>query len=199
MPDHSFKSLPWTRLRRGVPCYLPKPLLPASLDASSPALQAMTDFRQLAPVTISRDASLDEANRVMTLCKMHYLLVGDAQRQLLGIVTEAGTRGHRPLAAAHAMGVRPGELVVGDVMINKHDDAEVMHLKDVAGAKVGNVLATLKALGTPHCLVVEHDEDDNHILCGVFLLAQIERQLGLEPQAEAIAHTFSQVVSSLGH
>ena len=24
MPDNHFKSLPWTKLRRGVPCYLPK-------------------------------------------------------------------------------------------------------------------------------------------------------------------------------
>ncbi len=198
MSDHHYKPLPWTRLKRGVPCYLPKPGARTPLDASSPAINAMTDFRQLAPVSISRDASLDEANRVMTLCKVHYLMVSDAQRQLLGVVTEAGTRGHRPLAAAHAMGIRPGELVVGDVMINKHDDAEVLHLKDLAGAKVGNVVATLKALGTPNCLVVEHDESDNHLLCGIFLLSQIEQRLGREPQTDEIAHTFSQVVSSLG-
>ena len=96
------------------------------------------------------------------------------------------------------MGIRPRELVVGNVMINKHDDAEVVHLKDVDGAKVGNVVATLKALGTPSCLVVEHDEADHHILCGAFFLPQIERQLGGESTTEEIAHTFSQVVSSLG-
>ncbi|MBE2259950.1 MAG: hypothetical protein H6942_07055 [Candidatus Accumulibacter sp.] len=197
MPDSYFKLLPWTRLRRGVPCYLPKPASRPSVDVNSPALEVMIDFRRLTPVTIARDASLDEANRVMTLCKAHYLLVSDGQ-QLLGIVTEAGTRGHRPLATAHAKGIRPGELVVGDVMINKHDDAEVMHLKDVVGAKVGNVVATLKELATPNCLVVEHDENDNHVLCGVFLLAQIERQLGRDPQTDEVAHTFSQVVSSLG-
>ncbi|HCZ15835.1 MAG TPA: CBS domain-containing protein [Accumulibacter sp.] len=198
MSDHHYKPLPWTRLKRGVPCYLPKLAARTALDVTSPAIEAMTDFRRLAPVSISRDASLDEANRVMTLCKVHYLLVSDEQRQLLGVVTEAGTRGHRPLAAAHAMGIRPGELVVGNVMINKHDDAEVMHLKDVAGARVGNVVATLKALGTPSCLVVEHDDSDNHVLCGIFMLAQIEQRLGRDPQTEEIAHTFSQVVSSLG-
>ena len=198
MPDHHFKPLPWTRLKRGVPCYLPKPPVRSRVSANSPALEAMTDFRRLAPATISRRASLDEAKSVMAICKVHYLLVGDEQGELLGIVTEGSTRGDRPLAAAHALGVRPGELVVGDVMINKHDDAEVMHLKDVAGASVGNVVATLKALGKPHCLVVEHDENDNHVLCGVFLLPEVERQMGLEPQTEAIANTFSQVVSSLG-
>lgn len=198
MPDLHFKPLPWTRLRRGVPCYLPKPVVRARVDASSPALEAMTDFRHATPVTISRHASLDEANRVMTLCQAHYLLVSDNQGQLLGIVSEAGTRGHGPLAAARALAVRPGELVVGDVMINKHDDAEVMHLKDVSGARVGNVLATLKELGTPHCLVVEHDEHDHHVLCGVFVLAEIERQMGLEPATDQVASTFSQVVRSLG-
>ncbi|WP_313951170.1 CBS domain-containing protein [Accumulibacter sp.] len=199
MPDNRFKPLPWTRLKRGVPCHLPKIALCTQLDADSPALEVMTDFRRLAPVTVSRDTSLDDANRIMTLCKAHYLLVSDQQQQLLGIVSEAGTRGHRPLAVAHAVGVRPRDLVVGDVMIKKHDDADVIHLRDLAGAKVGQVVATLKALGVSYCLVVEHDENDNHVLCGVFSLAQIERQMGLEPQTEGVAHTFSEVVSTLGH
>jgi hypothetical protein len=82
-------------------------------------------------------------------------------------------------------------------MINQRDDAEVIHLRDVTTARVGNVMATLKELGTPYCLVVDHDEDDNHILCGVFSLSRIERDIGLAQSTE-IAQTFSQVVSSLG-
>ncbi|MBN8449679.1 MAG: CBS domain-containing protein [Candidatus Accumulibacter sp.] len=199
MPDTRFKPLPWTRLQRGVPCYLPKPATRPPVDAQSPALAVMTDLQRVAPVAIARDTSLEDANRIMLLCHTHYLLVADEQSHLLGIVTEAGTKGHRPLAVAHTMGVRPSELVVGDVMISKHDDAEVMHLRDVSTARVGNVLAALKELGTPHCLVVDHDEEDHHVLCGVFLLSQIERQMGLAPQSAEIAQTFSQVVSSLGH
>ena len=159
----------------------------------------MTDYRRLTPVTISRSASLDDANRAMTLCRVQYLLVTDEQQQLLGIVTEAGTRGNQPLAVAHRLGVRPGELVVGNVMIDKHDEADVLHLRDVAQARVGNVVATLKELGTPFCLVVDHDEEDHHVLCGVFSLARIQRQMGLEAHTEEIAQTFSQVVSTLGH
>ena len=114
MPDTRFKPLPWTRLKRGVPCYLPRMAKTAApVDANSPALRVMTDFQQMTPITIARDASLDDANRIMALCHVHYLLVADGQRQLQGIVTEAGTKGHRPLAVAHTLGVRPGELVVG--------------------------------------------------------------------------------------
>ena len=51
----------------------------------------MTDYRRLTPVTISRHASLDDANRAMTLCQVQYLLVTDEQGHLSGIVTEAGT------------------------------------------------------------------------------------------------------------
>jgi len=198
MPDTRFKPLPWTRLTRGVPCYLPIPGASAPVDASSPALEVMTDYRRQSPVTISRNASLDEANRLMTLCKVQYLLVTDEQQQLLGIVTEAGTRGNQPLAAAHRMGVRPGELVVANVMIDKHNEAEVLHLRDVAHARVGNVVATLKALGTPFCLVVDHDEEDHHILCGIFSLSRIQRRMGVQPETEEIAQTFSQVVTTLG-
>ena len=200
MPDTRFKPLPWTRLKRGVPCYLPRRAATSStpVDANSPALRVMTDFQRMTPITIARVASLDDANRIMALCHVHYLLVADEQRQLQGIVTEAGTKGHRPLAVAHTMGVRPSELVVGDVMIKQHDDVEVMHLKDVSLARVGNVVATLKELGTPYCLVVDHDEEDHHILCGIFSLAKIEREMGLAQSAE-IAQTFSQVVSSLDH
>jgi CBS-domain-containing membrane protein len=199
MPDTRFKPLPWTKLQRGVPCYLPKPAARPAVDIQSPALAVMTDFQRVIPVTVGRDTSLDEANRLMAICHVHYLLVSDERRHLLGIATEAGTKGHRPLAAAHRMGVKPSELVVGDVMISKHDDAEVVHLRDVSSARVGNVLAALKELGTPYCLVVDHDEEDHHVLCGIFSLSQIERQLGLLSPSEEIAQTFSQVVSSLGH
>jgi CBS-domain-containing membrane protein len=199
MPDTRFKPLPLTRLTRGVPCFLPQAAVRTGVDATSPALAVMTDLQHVTLVTIARDTSLDEANRIMRLCHVRYLLVADAQRHLLGIVTDAGTKGDRPLAVAHTLGVRPSELVVGDVMVNKHDDAQVMHLTDVAAAKVGNIVATLKELGTPFCLVVDHDAEDNHVLCGVFSLSQIERQMGLALHGEEIAQTFSQVVTSLGH
>ncbi|EXI66321.1 MAG: putative signal-transduction protein [Candidatus Accumulibacter adjunctus] len=199
MPDTRFKPLPWTRLQRGVPCYLPRTAPRPAVDIHSPALAVMTDFHRQPPVTVTRDTSLEDANRIMALSHAHYLLVADEQRHLLGIVTEAGTRGHRPLAAAHRLGVKPAELVVGDVMVSKHDDAEVMHLRDVGAARVGNVLAALRELGSPFCLVVDHDDEDHHVLCGVFSLAQIDRQLGLTSATEEIAQTFSQVVSSLGH
>ena len=112
MPDTHFKPLPRTKLKRGVPCYLPKVAVRPTVDANSPALKAMTDFSGAVPITVSHNASLDEANRIMALCHVHYLLVADEQRQLLGLVTEAGSKGHRPLTAAQTLGVRPGELVV---------------------------------------------------------------------------------------
>ena len=73
MPDNRYKPLPWTRLKRGVPCYLPTGAAHSPVDANSPALEVMTDYRRLMPVTISRHASLDDANRAMTLCKVQYL------------------------------------------------------------------------------------------------------------------------------
>lgn len=199
MSDTRYKPLPWTRLTRGVPCYLPTPGASTPVDATTPALEVMTDYRRQPPVTIARNASLDEANRVMTLCKVQYLLVTDERQQLLGIVTEAGTRGNHPLGVAHRMGIRPGELVVGNVMIDRHNEAEVMHLRDVAHAKVGNVVTTMKELGTPFCLVVDHDEEDHHVLCGIFSLSRIQRRMGQRPEADEIAHTFSQVVNTLSH
>jgi hypothetical protein len=39
MPETRFKPLPWTRLKRGVPCYLPRAAGHASVDANSPALE----------------------------------------------------------------------------------------------------------------------------------------------------------------
>lgn len=199
MSDHRFKPLPWTKLMRGVPCYLPKVAVDTKVDASSPAIEVMTDYRRQPALTISPGASLDEANRMMARSNAQYLIVADEKAQLLGIVTEAGTTGSRPMAVAHQMGLHRNELVVSNVMIDKHDDAEVMHLRDVLHARVGNVLSTLQELGTPFCLVVDHDAADNHILCGVFSLRQIERCMGLDTHSEEIAHTFSQVVSSLGH
>lgn len=195
--EQRFKPVPWTKLTRGVPCYLPKPADPASVQIHSPAIEVMTDFRRALPVTIAPNASLDEANKLMARYSTQLLLVAGEHGHLLGIATNSGTQGNRPLAVAHQRNVRVNELLVADVMIDKHDEAEVMHLRDVLNARVGNVLATLKALGTTYCLVVDHDEAEHHVLCGVFSLPRIERLIGLDPQTEEVAHTFSQVVSSL--
>jgi len=190
MPNAHYKPLPWTRLKRNVSCYLPKTAEHKPVEANSPALSAMTDFRAATPVTISKDASLEDANRVMVLCHVHYLLVADRDGQLLGLVTEAGTKGQRMLAIAYERSVRPSELVVGDVMIDKRDDAEVIHLTDLVHARVGNVVTTLKELSRPYFLVVDHDEEGRHVLCGMFSMLQIERQMGLDSHSITITPTF---------
>ena len=78
-------------------------------------------------------------------------------------------------------------------------DEPTANLDSQLTAQFLDIVATLKELGTPFCLVVDHDAEDHHVLCGVFSLARIQRQMGLEPQNEEIAQTFSQVVSTLGH
>jgi len=84
---------------------------------------------------------------------------------------------------------------VADVM-TPAEQVEVIDYADVAPARVGHVLETLRRAGRQHALVVEHD--GRTMVRGIFSISQIARQLGVavEPGAE-VARTFSEIESAI--
>jgi hypothetical protein len=58
---------------------------------------------------------------------------------------------------------------------------------------VGDIVATLKADGRAHALVVGKSLDGQQVLLGIFSVSQIARQLGVPLHTHEIARTFAEI------
>jgi CBS domain-containing protein len=178
---------------------LPNAATPVRLD--SPALHVMTDLRKVGAVTIDGDASIDTANRTMIEQRVRALFVVGEARQVLGIITATDVLGERPIQFAQARGIRHHDVVVRDIM-TPAERLEVLNLRDVEGARVGDMIATLKVAGRQHALAVETIADKTAVrkaVCGIFSLTQLARQLGIpQHQMHDIARTFAEIEAVIG-
>jgi CBS domain containing-hemolysin-like protein len=121
------------------------------------------------------------------------LLVVDEQEHVLGVISAADILGERAMRVATGRGMRRDELTVADVMIPA-EQVEVIALEDAAGARVGHVLETLRRAGRQHALVV----DAEHMVCGIFSLSQVARQLGVAVATGGeVARTFSEIEAAI--
>jgi hypothetical protein len=74
---------------------------------------------------------------------------------------------------------------------------ELLDIRDIERARVGDLVATLKFAGRQHALAVEAGERNalsQKTVCGIFSVTQIARQLGIPPQqTHDIAQTFAEI------
>jgi CBS domain containing-hemolysin-like protein len=193
--ERDYQPLPIREL--GAHAGFRRPLAPAAprVTAEAPAVQVMTDLTRVAPATIRPQAPLAGANQFMIARGVRLLLVADDQENVLGVITASDILSERPMRVAIERGLRRDELTVADVM-TPAEQVEVIDYADVAPARVGHVLETLRRAGRQHALVVEHD--GRTWVRGIFSISQIARQLGVavEPGAE-VARTFSEIESAI--
>ena len=193
--ERDYQPLPIREL--GAHAGFRRPLAPAAprVTAEAPAVQVMTDLTRVAPATIRPQAPLAGANQFMITRGVRLLLVADDQENVFGVITASDILSERPMRVAIERGLRRDELAVADVM-TPAEQVEVIDYADVAPARVGHVLETLRRAGRQHALVVEHD--GRTTVRGIFSISQIARQLGVavEPGAE-VARTFSEIESAI--
>jgi hypothetical protein len=179
----------------------------AKVSIESPALEVMTDLRRTTPATIRPQAPLAGANQFMITRGVRLLLVVDEHEHVLGVITATDLLGERPMLVATERGMRRDELSVADIMIPA-ERVEVIALADVAGARVGHVLETLRRAGRQHALVVDFDEIPSGrpltppahraMVRGIFSLSQIARQLGVAVATGGeVARTFSEIGAAI--
>lgn len=191
-----YPPLEFGLLEPGAGFAQPLQLLPEKVTLEDSALQVMTDLRRVAAVIIHPGDTVDEAHRRMLERGVRLLLVVDAERKVVGIVTAADILGEKPVVAATERGVRRGELLVSDIM-TPQQRLEVLELEQVRAAKVGHVVATLMKAGRQHVLVVEREAGGRQTVRGLFSATQIARQLGVPISTNEIARTFSEIEAML--
>jgi hypothetical protein len=85
-----------------------------------------------------------------------------------------------------------GELRVADVMVAV-DKMDALAIEDVKKALVGNIVASLKADGRAHAIVVGQGKEGKQQLLGIFSASQIARQLGVQIHTHEMARTFAEI------
>lgn len=186
------KGLKSSRLAAGAKVHQPYLYSPGPVKLVSPAVEVMTDLRLVAAATVHAEMQVDAANQLMIARGVRSLLVVDATAAVVGLVTARDIHGERPLRVVQERGVRHDELKVSDIM-SPAQDIEVLDMRDVLRANVGQVLETLKASGRQHALVVDEDTGGAQMIRGVFSLSQIARQLGIVIHHTEVARTFSEI------
>lgn len=174
----------------------PMQKLPDRVGFDDPAESVMTDLARVSAVVIRAADTVDEANRRMIQRGVRLLLVVDHDRRVLGIVTATDVLGEKPMKVIAERGGRHEDVLVSDIM-TPQSRLEALEMQDVRAAKVGHIVATLKAAGRQHTIVVERDAAGTPVLRGMFSLTQIARQLGVQLQASELARTFYEIESLL--
>lgn len=193
----TFQPLPVSPLKHGVGFCAPEQDLPSRVSIEDPALSVMTDFTRVSAVVIRPADTIDEALARMKQRGVRSLLVIDAERRVLGLITAHDVLGERPMRLVEARGVRHEDILVQDVM-TPHDRLEAIDIGEVRAAKVGHVVATLKRSGRQHALVTDSDGR----IRGIFSATQIARSLGVDPELvnpAEIVQTFTEIEALLAH
>jgi CBS domain-containing protein len=171
---------------------------PPHVGLDDAAVDVMTDFRRVRAITVPATVSMDYASERMRANRVHLLLVTDERNTIVGLITSTDIEGERPLMRMREFGVRREELSVADIMTPR-ERIEVIEMADVARARVGHVVATLKAVGRKHAMIVDRDDSGRSIVRGLFAASQIGLQLGEPFDPAEIARSFADVGTALAH
>jgi hypothetical protein len=120
----------------------------------------------------------------------------DDTDKVTGLLTATDVLGDKPVRFLQQMGGTRADILVRDVM-TVQQELEVSKLEDVQKAKVGDILATLKASGRQHAMVVEENADGSQIVRGLFSATQIARQLGITVKTAEVAKVFAEIEAAV--
>lgn len=152
--------------------------LPELVQIDDPALQVMTDFTKVPPVTVTPEVSMDRALEGMKSARVRLLLVIDDNSTVVGVVTADDIQGEKPIRLMEGDRLRRDQISVAMIM-RPQSDLKVLDMRSVADAEVGHIVETLKSLERQHVLVIEDDRGTGHQrIRGLFSSSQISRQLG---------------------
>lgn len=194
--NREYTALTSHSLKLGASFVRPAHTLPERVTLEDSALSVMTDLKKISVVTVRAKTPMDNAHEKMKRYGVRTLLVLDELDKVLGLLTMTDILGEKPMRFLQHMGGTHADIMVRDIMTPQRQ-LEVLDMQDVASAKVGQVLATLKAAGRQHAMVVEENAEGSQAICGIFSVTQMARQLGVHVQITEVARTFAEIEAAL--
>lgn len=183
-------------LKVGASFVRPTQILPERVTLEDSALNVMTDLKMVSVITVRAKTPMEKAHDKMKRYGVRTLIVLDEADKVLGILTASDIMGEKPMRFLQQMGGTHVDIIVRDIMTPQRE-LEVLNWQDVESAKIGHILATLKAAGRQHAMVVEENVNGMQAIRGIFSATQIARQLGVQIEITEIARTFAEIEAAL--
>ena len=193
----TYTRLPARHLDQTAGLLRPACVLPERVGLDNPALDVMTDFRRMTAFIATPGDTINQAEERMIRRKVRLLFVMDGHDRVAGLVTSTDIHGEKPLQVVQSRGIRRDEVLVADI-ITPADRLEAVDFDDLAHARVGHVLETLKSRGRQHALVIEQT-GVQQMVRGLLSLSQLCKQLGVVVETTEVAHTFTEIEQQLAH
>lgn len=193
----TYTRLPVRSLEKALGLLRPACILPSRVSQENPALDVMTDFRRLTAFIATPGDTIKQAEERMIRRKVRLLFVMDNDDCVVGLITSTDIHGEKAMQVVQSHGIRRDEVLVADIM-TPVDRLEAIDFNDIANARVGHVLETLKTRGRQHALVIE-ETADGKMVRGLLSLSQLSKQLGVSVEAAEVAHTFIEIEQQLAH
>lgn len=191
---NEYKSLPVQYLTGTV--QISKPASPNPVTLDSPASEVMTDLRKLHAAVIAPKITMEAANHYMMHRGVRTLLVMNDDNSLAGIITATDILGEKPMRFIQERGIKHNEILVQDMM-TPLEKLEAIPLEEVAHARVGNIVVSLRESDRLHALVIDENTIGLSRICGIFSWTQIEKQLGTVIPPNNVAKSFAEIESTL--
>jgi CBS domain-containing protein len=192
-----YTRLPSRNLDKSAGLLRPACVLPDRVGLDNPALDVMTDFRRMTAFIATPGDTIRQAEERMIRRKVRLLFVMDSHNHVAGLITNTDIHGEKPMQIVQSRGIRRDELVVADIM-TPVERLEAVDYDDIAHARVGHVLETLRARGRQHALVIETTEG-RQMVRGLLSLSQLCKQLGVTIETTEVASTFLEIEQHLSH
>ncbi|HCB13357.1 MAG TPA: hypothetical protein DEP36_07275 [Gammaproteobacteria bacterium] len=188
--SQTYQPLMFHHLGAGAGYFRPQQHLSEHVAADDPALSAMTDLSLVTAYTAELDTPLSKAQETMVKRRVRMLLVRDVEGHIVGLITSRDIEGEKPKRILTKAGGSWEDLLVADIM-TLQPKLEVLLMEDVAKARVGDIIATLRQVNRQHAMVVDVHPTTGHLAVrGIFSLSQIGLLLGLEIDPALHATTF---------
>ena len=193
-------ALPAHRLDAGTTLIQAEPWATAPVSLDAPALAVMTDLTRVKAASAAPATRLPQAEQMMIYQGVRMLFVVSHMPAVEGLVTHTDLRGDRAMRVVQQRGVHHDEITVADVM-SELSALDAIDLEALRTARVSNVVATFKALGRHHLLVVDRGgmgrPGGGACIVGVISRSQLERQLGMAIDVIEIAGSFAEIRQAL--
>jgi len=171
---------------------------PELVKLDSPAAAVMTSFDVVHPITTGPEVAIDAALKKMKTSGIRLLFVMDDDDQIIGLVTAKDIMGERPIQITQQMRVPRADITVAEVMTPQPDIC-ALDAQAVRGARVGDIIQTLRTQERQHALVVNTDETtQSQRVIGMFSTSQISKLLDYNVTLEVHpAHSLAALVEQI--
>ncbi len=164
----------------------------------SPALEVMTDFIEIAPVTVSAQLGVDEALEWMKSQHVRMLFVVNDRGQFAGVITSRDIAGTHVMAYAQQNGIDRSEVQVRHVMLKK-SHIRGLTFEQVSDATIGDLMLTMQGSGDQHVVVIDEGYAGVKRVRGVISASDISRLLKVSFEVMYEAKTFAEIERIVAH